>query len=197
MGCITGAPSANPASSPRKVGQPSADRARIAGMTSGALPLTRPRVWDTSGATPHAARVALECALESVWTVPTDGGLDTKLGINDSKTCLVRAAEAVPALLLLHHGGWCAWGVLVAGGALVGAGHAAVAARVRSRCLASRRPRRKGGSPPAGRVKDPYFVTSTQLMASNPLVRPWEQCRKHLFGPCQPRVRSCYIYIYK
>ena len=65
-GRVAGAPSENPASSPRKVGQPSADCARIASMTSGALLSTRPRVWDTSGATPHAARAALECALESV-----------------------------------------------------------------------------------------------------------------------------------
>ena len=85
------APSPNPASSPRKVGQPSADRARMGGMTSGALPSTRPRVWDTSGATPSAARVALECALESVWTVPTDarqtkGGLDQISAIKYRRT---------------------------------------------------------------------------------------------------------------
>ena len=54
-------------------------------MTSGALPSTRPRVWDTSGATPHAARVALECALESVWTVATEGGQYTKFGIVPAK----------------------------------------------------------------------------------------------------------------
>ena len=34
-------------------------------MTSGALLSTRPRVWGTSDATPHAASVGLECALEA------------------------------------------------------------------------------------------------------------------------------------
>ena len=76
---VARAPSKNPASSLRKVGQPSADRARMAGMTSGALPSTRPRVWDTIGATPSAARVALECALESGRTRPAKG-VSTKFG---------------------------------------------------------------------------------------------------------------------
>ena len=69
-------------------------------MTSGALPSTRPRVWDTSGATPHAARVALECALESVWTVPTDGVLYTKSGIRDSKKNSVESLFGVRSSLL-------------------------------------------------------------------------------------------------
>ena len=44
-----------------------------------------------------------------------------------------RAAAAVTALLLLHHGEWCAWHVLAVTGRLVGAGEAAVAAWSRSR----------------------------------------------------------------
>ena len=35
-----------------------------------------------------------------------------------------RAAAAVTALLLLHHGEWCAWHVLAVTGRLVGAGEA-------------------------------------------------------------------------
>ena len=37
------------------------------------------------------------------------------------------------ALMLLHHGQWCAWHVLAVTGRLVGAGEAAVAAWSRSR----------------------------------------------------------------
>ena len=54
-----------------------------------------------------------------------------------------RAAAAVTALLLLHHGEWCAWHVLAVTGRLVGAGEAAVAAWSRSR-------ERTGAEPPAG-----------------------------------------------
>ena len=49
------------------------------------------------------------------------------------------------ALLLLHHGEWCAWHVLAVAGRLVGAGEAAVAAWSRSR-------ERTGAEPPAGGV---------------------------------------------
>ena len=37
-------------------------------------------------------------------------------------TRLERAAAALTALLLLHHGEWCAWHVLAVTGGLVGAG---------------------------------------------------------------------------
>ena len=56
-----------------------------------------------------------------------------------------RAAAAVTALLLLHHGEWCAWHVLAVTGRLVGAGEAAVAAWSRSR-------ERTGAEPPVGGV---------------------------------------------